>query len=308
MSGKLGKLDFSFRHWSYERLFHAWSAPVATWIFQDIERLSDHESRQAARIAQRLLDVGAEVHNHPAYCLERYGLQRALHAAGINSFETIRADERRMPQVWPVFIRPASDHREPDGTLLTDQAELEAALRDWQSQGFALRSLLIIQYRGAPGSDGLWRKYATYRVGDQLIPQHMVRQNSWVAKYGKFEMPTAAHFRALRQEEQDFVRDIDGAENLKPAFDAGHITFGRADYGVVDGRNEIYEINTNPAIGDFQGVAESFPELPRQPIIASANQRILRALSALSIPKSGTIPLRDINFRRSIPLFPKRRC
>lgn len=305
--GKLGTVQFPFRHWSYERLFWASRVPVATWIFQDIERLSDHESRRAASIAQRLIDNRASVHNHPAYSLDRYGLQRALHAAGINSFETFRAHEKRTPQAWPVFVRPASDHRVLDGTLLNDAMELEGALARWQKQGFALKSLLIIGYRGEPDADGLWRKYSVYRVGKHIIPHHMMRQTSWMVKYGNFGVITEAHRWALRKEEDTFVRGGQDPMELMEAFKAGGITFGRADYGIVQGRREIYEINTNPMIGNFSEAVEKVPELPRQAIVAHANQRILNALNDLSVPKTGSVSTRDINFRRSVPLFPRRR-
>ena len=40
-------------------------------------------------------------------------------------------------------------------------------------------------------------------------------------------------------------------DELYEAFEVAHITYGRADYGLMDGRVQIYEINTNPMIRQY---------------------------------------------------------
>src|SRR5690606_11050931 len=177
----------------------------------------------------------------------RYALQRRLFTAGINDFETLSAEERRLPQRWPVFVRFENDHHSPDARLLHDPVQLQAVRDEYRKRGVPESSLLIVEYRGAPDDDGLWRKYAAYRVGEAIIHHHIVRQDSWVAKYGNRDgVQGDAHWRRLRIEERDFMFAEGDPLGVMAAFEAGDIEFGRADFGIVDGKVQVYEINTNP--------------------------------------------------------------
>ena len=59
--------------------------------------------------------------------------------------------------------------------------------------------------------------------------------------------------RALRRpelydEEYEFVSTNPFAEALRPVFEIAGVDYGRVDFGLVGGRPQIYEINTNPDI------------------------------------------------------------
>lgn len=303
-----GHADFSHRLISYESVLRARSLPGGTWIFLDIERLSDAERRRVSLIACRLEQAGARVLNHPLRAAGRYALQRRLHAAGINDFETFRAEERRLPQRWPVFVRFENDHHSPDARLLQDYAHLQAVLDEYLARGIPESSLLIVEYRGEPGDDGLWRKCAAYRVGDAIIHHHIVRQDSWVAKYGNRDgIRGDAHWRRLRAEERDFVFAEGDPLGLMAAFEAGGIEFGRADFGIVDGKVQIYEINTNPTLGVAPRENDPFPEMPRAPLMEHANARILAALGALEGAGGASVRVADLNYIRSLPWRPAKR-
>src|SRR5690606_36355005 len=115
------------------------------------------------------------------------------------------------------------------------------------------------------------------------------------------------HWRRLRTEERDFVCAEGDPFGLMAAFEAGGIEFGRADFGIVDGRVQIYEINTNPTLGVVPYENDPFPEMPRAPLIERANARILATLGAL--PAGGDIGVRlaDLNYIRSLPWRPTKR-
>lgn len=306
--GRLGQVGFAYRMHTYEALLRARSLPGGTWIFLDIERLSDAERRRVSLIACRLEDAGLPVLNHPLRAAGRYALQRRLYAAGINDFETLRVEERRMPQRWPVFVRFENDHHSPDARLLDGPEQLQAVLDEYRARGVPESSLLIVEYRGAPGEDGLWRKYSAYRVGEYIIHHHMVRQDSWVAKYGN---PAAVrgdeHWRALRIEERDFVHADGDPLGLKAAFEAGGIDYGRADFGIVDGQVKLYEINTNPTLGSSSLEDDPFAEMPRAPLIGHANSRILEALRALDANAGQRVGVADLNYIRALPWRPAKR-
>ena len=49
----------------------------------------------------------------------------------------------------------------------------------------SLRGLLIVGY-AAEAFDGPWfRKFNTFRVGNEVFAHHLVVEDSWVVKYGK---------------------------------------------------------------------------------------------------------------------------
>lgn len=308
LDGSLGRLPFAWRQWSYEGLLRRRRIRSGTWIFQDIERLTQAERLRAAAIAGRLEENGAKVLNHPLRAAARYELQRKLFNAGINQFQTYRADEHRTPQRWPVFIRHETNHRSPDAALYHSAEALQAALAGYQAQSVPLGNLLLVEYCGEPMRDGLWRKYSAYRVGDELIHHHIVRQDCWVAKYGNPSLQfDDATWTQLRTEERDFVMQQGDPYWLLPAFQLGGLEFGRADFNFVQGRPQIYEINTNPTIGVADPQAERFPAMPRAPILRHANDRIIRALQRLDTPPGARIDIADINFIRGLPWRPVKR-
>ena len=79
------------------------------------------------------------------------------------------------------------------------------------------------------------------------------------------------------KEELEYIEANPHAEVLRRAFDLARIEYGRADYGVVDGRVEIWEINTNPYV--------IRPEYTRQeerrPALAAFAERFNRAVGGV---------------------------
>jgi len=306
--GKMGRLPFEWKQWSYEKLLSCRKIQAGTWIFQDIERLTAAERMRASKIAARLELNAARVINHPAHASSRYELQRKLFKAGINKFEVYRADEHRTPNRWPVFIRYEANHRSPNPNLIYSVDELNNVLANYIADNIPLSNLLIVEYCGEPGSDGLWRKYSAYRVGNEIIHHHIVRQDSWVAKYGnpslQFDDET---WIRLRTEEKNFVMQQHDPLNLKKAFDEGGLEFGRADFNFVNGKVQIYEINTNPTLGVSESQQEKFPAMPREPTIRHANDRIIKSLSQLDTHNKTKISIADINYIKALPWRPAKR-
>ena len=71
-----------------------------------------------------------------------------------------------------------------------------------------------------------------------------VHEDSWIVKYGKAGVAS----EDMYEEEHVLVRDNPFAEAVKPAFDLAGIDYGRVDFGLVDGKPQIYEINNNPFV------------------------------------------------------------
>ena len=99
---------------AYEDLFESGHAAPGTYVFGDIERLSDAELNVAADIATLMTDEpGFQVLNHPARVRTRYGFLRAMREAGLNDFDAYRADGFPRPQRFPVFVRSEAAHIAP---------------------------------------------------------------------------------------------------------------------------------------------------------------------------------------------------
>lgn len=296
LGGEYGNLSFQWKQFSYEELFEAEEIVTGTWIFQDIERLVEWERLRAAKIASALVQAGARILNHPSLSAGRYELQRRLFARGINAFQVFRSDEHRPPTRWPVFVRFEHDHRSPDARLIHDIGQLRTVLNRYVQQSIPLSSLLIVEYYGEQGDDELWRKYAAYRVGDEIVHHHMIRQDSWLAKHGNSDLPIdEAAWKRLRIEERDYLESQDDPHRLMRGFQVGALEFGRVDYNLVGGVAQIYEINTNPVIGEAQPEGDKCPDIPRAQLHRRANARIIDALGRIDTTAARRVRIGSIN-------------
>lgn len=237
------------RRWSYERLFRQRKLSGGTWIFTDHERLSAFEIGLAARIATALQRAGASVLNHPARVRGRYELLKALNTLGVNGFSAWRCESRPRPRKFPVFIRNEFDHVSSHFELIGDQQALDATLARMREEGTPLAGKLVIEYAGQEVSPGVWQRFATYRVGDRIIAHHNVVDFQWAAKdvRDKARLLTHPMLPTFVENERRFIMENRYERELRLAFDVAGIDYGRADFSLVDGRPQIFEINTNPA-------------------------------------------------------------
>ncbi|TNF71490.1 MAG: hypothetical protein EP299_11690 [Acidobacteria bacterium] len=214
----------------------------SVYVFTDLEIMASRESELVRALARRLEAApGTTLFNDPARALTRFDLLRALSAGGVNSFGVEKLDRGVSPERWPVFTRDDRSH--DDGSvseLLHSSGELSRHLDDLAAGGADLGHRTLVEYVGSPGEDGLFRKYAAIRLGDAIIPCHVFFGQHWVVKHSEvFDEATA-------REELKYIEANPHQEVLHRAFELAGIEYGRADYGVVNGRVEIWEINTNP--------------------------------------------------------------
>lgn len=228
----------------YPELWERTELPRATYVFTDMDRLGFWELELAARLFRRLRKRGLRVLNDPARVLQRYGLLRTLHARGINRFGVWRVEDPVRSLVYPVFLRTASAHRGVISDLLHDEAAVDEAVEAALVRGIPRRELLLVEYCAEPAREGVFRKLAMYRVADRLVPVPSVHESGWAAKQGELGIAGEELYR----DEHDFIANGRWGDDLWPAFRAAEIEYGRADFGLVDGQVQVYEINTNPMI------------------------------------------------------------
>jgi hypothetical protein len=281
----------------YDAAFAARSLPRALYAFTDFDRLSSSDLELAAALHRSLRAAGLPVLNDPARVRTRFALLRALHEAGINAFNAYRADEGLRPSRYPVFLRRASGHGQPLSDLLPCWEAAQRARDAALEQGVPESNLLFVEYAAEPARPGVFRRLALSRIGPRLLPHVCVHDDRWVVKYGRLGCATPE----LYADEARILRDNPFAETLGRAFEIAGIEYGRADFGLVGGCAQVYEINTNPTLK--RGLPH--PDAQRSENLSRAWDAHLDALRALdpgALPGS-RVPLRDPRLARHQGLF-----
>lgn len=276
---------FDLRIWSYHRAWRRFGLPRATYLFTDFDRLGFWELELAARLHRRLREAGVRVLNDPARARQRFALLRALHEAGVNGFDVWRVEDAPRPARWPVFLRTESAHQGPLSGLLRDERDVEAAVDGAVSRGTPRRGLLLVEYRATPVRGRVFRKLGMFRVGDAVLPDLIAHDDRWDTKWGALGHAGPEEYA----EERAIVETNPYEAPLRRAFEVGEIQYGRADFGLVVGRPEVYEINTNPSIKRHG----SHPFPPREETQRRVWERLVRAFEAIDTPDGGRIRFRD---------------
>jgi hypothetical protein len=275
------RLPFRLEVLSWERAFRARRLPRATYLLTDLERLAPADQERAARIRSALVEAGARVLNDPLRSLGRYEMLRRLHDAGLNDFDAVRLTEGRWPERWPVFVRDEREHVGALTPLLHSREELAAAVESLVAEGRTRDGRIAVGFGAEADPDGSFRKYGAFRVGDRIVPRHVFWSKDWVVR-------SAGRVDAAReQEELRYVRESPHERELREIFDRARIDYGRIDYGLVGGRVQTWEINTNAVLAGDDG---SGPQ--RAATNALFVERFVEALAAVDDDvASGTVAI-----------------
>ena len=250
--------------------------PGGAVIFSDLERLRPDEFLLAGQMAGALLARAGSyrVLNDPRRYAGRFQLLKMLAAKGINNYRVRRADEPHDDLQFPVFVRHEMNHDGPATQLLRSAKELREALARAEFQAPAVRrQLMVVEYCDC-GHGGVFRKYSAMKVGDAIIPRHVLFSSEWAAK-----TPDLVTDESLR-EEGDFFHGFPHAEPLAEIFRLAGIDYGRIDYGLRDGKIQTWEINTNPTVVPLRAKVD-----PRRlPVQSESARRIAEAIVNLSPP------------------------
>lgn len=228
---------------TYEGLLAVKRAPIGSYVFTDLDRLTSYEIEAATQIAHavRHADARAIISNWPHRVLGRYALLRRLHEAGMNDYNVWRLDEERMPTGYPVFIRREQDALGPETPLLRDESEYRAAVAHLAERGRALMGRIAVQFCRSADESGTYRKYGALYFRGEIVPQHLFLSRDWMVKRSTLELTPD-----MMAEEERYVFENPHAEQIRAIFALAETDFGRIDYTVVDGRVQTFEINTNP--------------------------------------------------------------
>jgi hypothetical protein len=264
--------------------------PGGTYIFTDLERLTPALSAFVADLWTQLEAAGTAVRlfNHPLQALRRTELLQALHAGGRNDFNAYRLSDDRSKIRFPAFARGANDHDGSRTPLLNTHDAIDANLRAAMCYGHEPRDLIIVEYLSAADADGVFHKYSAFRVGSQIVPRNLMFSRKWILK----SPDLLDGDKVPRQRE--FLEKNPHAAALRETFDLARIEYGRCDYSVINGRLQVWEINTNPIIMRSR---EEYPpaSLANQEYFA---QKIRPAFQAIDLPADPQLKI-PIRFDRA---------
>jgi hypothetical protein len=229
---------------NYDQLMRARWLKRATYVFADLDRLSFWDLEIAAHLYLELKQLKLSVWNNPAKAKTRYALLRTLHAAGLNDFDIHRGDEIDGPVRFPVFVRKNQGHDAPLTGLLQTREELRRAIGQAVALGTPAENLVAIEFAAEPIRPGLYRKLSAFRIGNRIVPHLSVHDTVWLVKYGQQGIAS----EELYHDELALLRSNPFADHLQKVFELAGIEYGRADFGLYNGRIQVYEINTNPAV------------------------------------------------------------
>jgi hypothetical protein len=240
-----------------------------TYVFADLERFTDAQLEPVVEVWQRLSQLGDDVRllNNPSTLLRRYDLLRALHERGVNSFTVHRLseliDEQRMSgagpapgdlrpaadrapdrQVqFPVFLREERDHTKDLSPLIDGWASLYAETRRLLTdRRYRVDDLLAVEWCDTSDGHGVYRKYAAFVVGSEIVARSLMSSREWVIS--DFDLAEEPRWREARE----YVATNPDADRLLEIARAGAVDYGRIDYARLDGRVQVWEINTNPCV------------------------------------------------------------
>lgn len=216
-------------------------------IFTDLDRLPRQARAVLAEVADRLGAAGNRVLNHPRRLRTRLGLLQAMHAAGINDFTAYHLSNWREVRRFPVFIRHADGHEKPLTGLLFGPDALRRQAERLIDGGGETSGLIVVEFGNARDRDGRYRKYSAFRVGDHHYASSMQANEHWWVKYSEGESA------ADKAAQAEYAAVDPHREQLVPAWEAAGADYGRMDYCLVNGRVQIFEINSNPTISYLPG-------------------------------------------------------
>jgi hypothetical protein len=230
---------------SYDQMFRTMRLPLRAHVFTDIERLGAEDLERAAKLFEALRAASPDLPllNHPLRVRRRYELLRTLHDAGINDFNVYRLSEARKPRRFPVFLRSENDHAGPETDLIMSQADLDVAVEALAGEGKSRETRIAVEYSAEPGMDGLFRKYAAFCIDGEVIPRHVMFSKGWLVKGA-----TKTVTEATEVEQRAYSIENPHADWVRSVFELARIDYGRIDYGIVAGRFQVFEINSNATI------------------------------------------------------------
>lgn len=264
----------------YEEL-PAWRAlPAGTYVLSALDQLYPAGTRLLGELLDRLAEAGpcVRVLNSPRTTLLRLALLEELAHRGLNRHRAVSAAGDLGGLRFPVFLREEHRHTGAMTELLQTPAQLRAALARAIVRGHRLKDLLVVEFCDTADAEGLFRKYAAFIVGSQIIPKSLAHGRTWMLKHAEADFTPSTIL-----EERAYVLENPHEQELRRIFELARVEYGRIDYSLKGGAIQTWEINLNPVIGrgrrSSSRRAVPVPE-ELQPLREPAKEHFYRRLQA----------------------------
>lgn len=234
----------------YEHLTQDFDVPAGAHIFAALDQLTAGGRGAVAALydqASRCSPAGRLL-NNPRRVLQRYELLTKLFDDGLNSFRARRATEAIDAAHFPVFVREESGHNGALTGLLASRREVARALFALRARGFQAADLLVVEFCDLSDAEGLFRTASAFKVGQHIVPAHLLSGRNWMLKWDASE-----HGERAMQEHLDYVVGNPHEAWVRRVFALAEVDYGRIDYGVRGQTLQVWEINTNPTLGPSRG-------------------------------------------------------
>jgi hypothetical protein len=263
----------------YDHLLRTRGFVPGIYFFADLEFLDDGQRARAAGVWDALYAMGPEVllFNHPHRSLLRYDLLRKLHREQVNDFTVYRPDEDLGALQYPAFARLEDDHKGARSRLIEGPGGLSEALAEVRASSD--QRWLITEFCDTSDGDGIFRKYSAFLINGQVIPRYVFFSRAWIQK-----APDLVNDE-LREEERLYITTNPHEEQVRRVFQLANLEYGRIDYGMRDGRIQVWEINTNPMILSL----DSNKQRDRIDVHELFSRRFERALRELAATRPGRL-------------------
>ena len=216
-----------------------------TYVLSALDQLSPAMSAFVGALHDELAGrTDVRFLNHPTRTLRRPQLLHELYRTGRNDFRAVPITADIASLRYPVFVRDWRSHGGPLSPLLRRPSDVESAIGRALVRGQAAENLIVVEFCNTADSDGYFRKYAAFVVGEHVIPRSLSYSREWMLKFGGSEFS-----QSMVEEELDYLVANPHQAALREIFALAGVGYGRIDYAVACGRLQTWEINLNPTIG-----------------------------------------------------------
>lgn len=228
---------------TYDELIHQTTFQKGAYFFTDIERLPTHVRLLSDHIWQKMAECNSmQLFNRPETSMRRYELLTTLYAKSKNKFQIRRLNDDFSNLKYPVFLRGENDHTGNISAILYNKSELKKALKIAIDKGKRVNELIVVEYLDVSDSEGNFIKYSAFIFGNKIVPRHIAYSKEWMVKYQSYID------QKIIEAEIAFMTDNPHEQELREIFKLAGIDYGRIDYSLLNGKVQVWEINTNPMI------------------------------------------------------------
>jgi hypothetical protein len=247
LDGWAPRLAHHLRIVPYERLLDGQERlpqERGTTIFTNlgtVARLDPEHRKILCDLHDRLAGMHGQtrVLNDPGRSLRRFELLRQLHDTGLNSFNVYRTSDTDVRPRLPAFIRHEVRNPFNQPEIARDPQQYMALLHGTRWQSGTLRDFMSVEFCDTADARGIYRKYGAFVVGDRIVPRHIFFSRNWHQRVADLiDSPYLA-------EELAYIDTNPHEKILLESARAAGISYGRIDYGLLAGRPQVWEINTN---------------------------------------------------------------